>query len=458
MTNQPATHDAWTWKGYGLVLLVVLAPALTQALLGYHQGALTGAANSDGLTLAPAALVAAVCLYTTWRITPVTFPAWLVAAVALLGVKAVSRAGMQLADPQRTAHQHAWMVVFDLAQLAATLGFLLLNAQRAFRRSPAAWGLGVGLVLGVLRVLAVRRLPHLDPGLFLATTELVLLILLSTVIGRYVVREQSVPWGVRINLVLAVMLLASSRIVETLAGAIRSPMPSVLGLFLTACGAVVLVSAGLRLLRLTLAEQSRRTASLRQKLELAEEEERLHRARMHEIESTMAGIVSASELLREPDRFSIERRVKLEDMVHAELQRLERLLHKRHLVGGPAVEAPAPRQGQDRPSAGVPPPTVDLDRTIENLALAHAAKGTAVEWRPSGRRASAQPDDLAEVLNILLDNAARHGDASASVQVREVPDAVEIHVSDHGPGIAPEVRERLFQWGARGPASPGQGI
>lgn len=458
MTDQPATHEAWTWKGYGLVLLVVLTPALTQALLGYHQGTLTAAANSDGLILAPAALVTAVCFYTTWRITPVAFPAWMVAAVALLGVKAVSRAGMQLAEPQHTAYQHAWMVVLDLVQLAVTLGFVLLNARRAFYRSPAAWGVGAGLVLGILRVLAVGRLPHIDPGLLLATTELVLLIGLSTAVGRCVMKESSVPWWARTHLIVGVMLLACGRIIETLDGAIRSPLPSVLGLFLTAGGAVALACGGLRLLRMTLAEQSRRTANLRWKLELAEEEERRQRARMHEIESTMAGIVSATELLREPGRFSAERRRKLEDMIHTELHRMERLLRKRHLVGDAAIDVSAPRIDQDQPSVPVPSPTVDIDRTIEHLALAHAAKGTTVEWRPSGRRASAQPDDLAEVLNILLDNAARHGDAAASVQVRDLPDAVEILVSDHGPGVAPEVRERLFQWGARGSASPGQGI
>ena len=68
------------------------------------------------------------------------------------------------------------------------------------------------------------------------------------------------------------------------------------------------------------------------------------------------------------------------------------------------------------------------------------------------------PDAVAEVLNILLDNAAKHGNSAASVTVKAVADAVEVAVSDDGPGVAPEIRQHLFEWGARGPRSGGQGI
>jgi signal transduction histidine kinase len=77
---------------------------------------------------------------------------------------------------------------------------------------------------------------------------------------------------------------------------------------------------------------------------------------------------------------------------------------------------------------------------------------------PSGERVSGDPDAVAEVINILLDNAAKHGGSPAEVDVRRLDDRVEIAVSDSGPGIAPEIRQQLFQWGARGPESRGQGI
>ncbi|MFI2708338.1 sensor histidine kinase, partial [Nocardioides sp. CER28] len=79
-------------------------------------------------------------------------------------------------------------------------------------------------------------------------------------------------------------------------------------------------------------------------------------------------------------------------------------------------------------------------------------------WSPCGLRVNAQPDAVAEVINILLDNAAKHGRSSAEVAVSLVGDIVEIAVHDDGPGVDDALRTRLFDWGARGPRSSGQGI
>jgi signal transduction histidine kinase len=66
---------------------------------------------------------------------------------------------------------------------------------------------------------------------------------------------------------------------------------------------------------------------------------------------------------------------------------------------------------------------------------------------------------VAEVVNILLENAARHGAGSDTrVTVHDVDDRISIAVSDLGPGVDPQVRARLFEWESRGPQSPGQGI
>ena len=70
-------------------------------------------------------------------------------------------------------------------------------------------------------------------------------------------------------------------------------------------------------------------------------------------------------------------------------------------------------------------------------------------------------DDIAEVVNVLLENAAVHGGPDAvSVGVSRDLDGhgVTVTVSDQGPGIPPELRERLFDWGVSRPGSPGQGI
>ena len=69
-------------------------------------------------------------------------------------------------------------------------------------------------------------------------------------------------------------------------------------------------------------------------------------------------------------------------------------------------------------------------------------------------------DTLAEVMNILVDNAATHGGVERStVEVaRRDDDTVEITVSDKGRGIPPEQRALIFDWGGRRTDSPGEGI
>jgi signal transduction histidine kinase len=69
-------------------------------------------------------------------------------------------------------------------------------------------------------------------------------------------------------------------------------------------------------------------------------------------------------------------------------------------------------------------------------------------------------DALAEVVNILMDNAATHGgtDASLVEVVRRDEETVDITVSDSGHGIPPEQRAEVFEWGRRGSTSSGEGI
>ena len=62
---------------------------------------------------------------------------------------------------------------------------------------------------------------------------------------------------------------------------------------------------------------------------------------------------------------------------------------------------------------------------------------------------------------MLLENAAVHGGPDA-VAVRVTRDldghGITVTVSDQGSGIAPDLRDRLFDWGVSRPDSPGQGI
>jgi two-component system sensor histidine kinase KdpD len=68
----------------------------------------------------------------------------------------------------------------------------------------------------------------------------------------------------------------------------------------------------------------------------------------------------------------------------------------------------------------------------------------------------ADPVQIDQVLTNLLENAARHAPRGSTVEVsvRVIPRAVRVRVSDHGPGIEAEDREKVFEAFYRGVESP----
>lgn len=164
---------------------------------------------------------------------------------------------------------------------------------------------------------------------------------------------------------------------------------------------------------------------------------RQQRELLHELRSTMSGLVSGSEMLDNPD-VAPEDRQRLWESMRRELDRMDRLLSGRT---GPAAE-------------------IDLDQALEPILALQRLKGRHVEVRGVGDVVQGRYDALAEVLNILVDNAATHGGVDHSVVevVRRDEETVDIRVSDEGRGIPPEQRDRIFDWGLRGEDSPGEGI
>ena len=68
----------------------------------------------------------------------------------------------------------------------------------------------------------------------------------------------------------------------------------------------------------------------------------------------------------------------------------------------------------------------------------------------------ADPVQLDQVLTNLLENAARHSPSGGTIRIHvgETRDAVRVRVSDQGPGIKPEEREKVFEAFYRGRESP----
>ncbi|MER6939368.1 HAMP domain-containing sensor histidine kinase [Nocardioides sp. NPDC127514] len=180
------------------------------------------------------------------------------------------------------------------------------------------------------------------------------------------------------------------------------------------------------------------------------------RARLHEAASALAGIRAATTLLNSPGAIGDDRRAAMTAMVQSELERLERMVRRQQ----DAARAEEP--GTDEARAGeMRAEVIDLDSVVATMVLAHEAKGTDVVWRPSRMLALGDSDQLTEALNVLLDNAAAHGSGSVRIEVRAAEPtstSVEIAVTDDGPGVAPELRRRIFAWGVSRPGSTGQGI
>ena len=98
-----------------------------------------------------------------------------------------------------------------------------------------------------------------------------------------------------------------------------------------------------------------------------------------------------------------------------------------------------------------------LARTLGRL---HAERGIsiAVEVAPE-IAARAEREDLEELLGNLLDNACKWAKGAVRVSASAAGGTVEIFVDDDGPGIAPELRERVVQRGVRADeAAPGSGL
>ena len=161
--------------------------------------------------------------------------------------------------------------------------------------------------------------------------------------------------------------------------------------------------------------------------------------RLHELRATVTGVVLSQRLLtsrRAPLTGSTRQR--LERLRAAGLERIERLL----------------ADTQPDPVA-----LVDLADVLDPLVDAVRLRGHAVRWNGTRCRTRGRADDVAQIAHILLDNAARHGRGRhIALEVAERGGLIELSVSDHGPGVPPELAPVVFERGIRTATSRGEGI
>ncbi len=108
-----------------------------------------------------------------------------------------------------------------------------------------------------------------------------------------------------------------------------------------------------------------------------------------------------------------------------------------------------------------------LDEVAESVVARMRPRliGIAVDLRiePDLPEIAADPVQLDQVLTNLIENAARHSPSGGSVRidVERDGDAIRARVTDDGPGIPPELREKVFEAFYRGreePERPGSGL
>jgi signal transduction histidine kinase len=74
-----------------------------------------------------------------------------------------------------------------------------------------------------------------------------------------------------------------------------------------------------------------------------------------------------------------------------------------------------------------------------------------------GLAADLDPVRMRQALGNLVDNALRHGGGDIELSARQRDGAVDVEVSDGGPGLSPELAERAFERFARGEATRSRG-
>lgn len=428
-------HDIWGWRGTALVMTVVASAHAGVLLLDPGSRTLAGAGAASGLIMFPVVLTAAVFTYVQWRLSGDEVARWLTMSLVVIAGPNLTLAGLVMADPDGVRRHPSSSLIVQALVMATLLTIAFASTRTLPRADPLGTGVVLGLVLSLLTI-ALTNLPSSNPPTGLLVALGLLPVLGAIILTRFLLTRTELPWWGRLRLSLAAILLAVAQFASYAPGPDQAA--AIVELVALIAGAGLLCCASLGLVRLSILRSTHAMAVLRDRLNRAEALVRQDRARLHEIGATVAGIASASRLIHhEPVQLTAPKRSVLEEMMEAEVARLERLMlgesTGRHVFC--------------------------LDELLRPVIVSQQAQGHHVAWDPSGHRVKGYPDDVAEIVTCLLNNAAKHGQNSGvTLAVRAFDGVVELSVNDSGPGVAASVRDQLFDWGVRGPQSPGQGI
>ena len=162
----------------------------------------------------------------------------------------------------------------------------------------------------------------------------------------------------------------------------------------------------------------------------------------HELRSPLTGVRGfTASLLERWDRFNDEQKRLIIETVHADTDRLTRLIAE-------LLEVARIDTGR----LSLHPRPTDAVRVVEQVGRSvRAGTGREVRFDPPEALPAlwADSDRLAQVVTNLVENAVRHGDGVVSLslgrcRLDDGADGVLLAVEDQGSGISPEIRRRVF--------------
>ena len=381
-----------------------------------------------GGIFAAGAVCAAVA---TWRRHSGRATGWIVATGALLAAQAllVTLLAVQ-SQPPRTPITLGLLLLVAVAGLVAVVGPLLALRRASVLDDGFIIGLGMGLVAAGHLLLQLPVGPSSSP----LAVVVIGVVLATHLSGTALVVRHRAALDRRSSWLLLLTALVVDAALLVHVGGLAGTAWDTAGSTSRAAIAATWLTIAWFSLRDSLEEDRRRMHTFEQVLVTSTRHER---ERMHELRSTLAGLVTGSAMMDNPD-VPAEVRQRILRSVRHELDRMERLVSAH---GEAATD-------------------IELDDALSLILDLQRLKGRRVEFRSNGDVVHARFDALSEVVNILMDNAATHGGSDRSLieVVRSSEKMVDIKVTDFGRGIPEEERTQIFDWGKRGLASPGEGI
>ena len=157
-------------------------------------------------------------------------------------------------------------------------------------------------------------------------------------------------------------------------------------------------------------------------------------------------------LAQEAHRAETGGHAELAEAIAQQVERMRRqidyhLAHARAAASGAAAGAACAVASSSEP----------LARTMLRL---HAGRGLTIDQNVEAQHVvRCQREDLDEMLGNLLDNASKWAKSRVRIESSEAAAEIVIDVDDDGPGLAPEMREKVLQRGVRADeAAPGSGF